>query len=89
MDINAGFGMASGDIHLITKDNHLDAEDFVTIKKNIEEFRDDAEVQIFLLGTVIESIEADSNENSAGADISNQWFPILRGGNSIGYGFYY
>jgi len=87
MDIGLGFGIANGNIHLETNDPELDAQDYADIKRNIEENRDDAEVEIFLLGQVLENIEADADENSAWADIENQLFPIIRGGISIGYSF--
>ena len=87
MDIHAGFGVANGNIHMETNDPNLDAADYLEIKQNIEEFRDDADVQIFLLNSVFENIEADANESSAWADINNQLFPVFRGGICIGYGF--
>lgn len=87
LDINAGFGVASGNIHLETNDPRLDAEDYADIKRTIEENRDDADIEIFLLGDIITNIEADADANSAWADIENQLFPIFRGGISIGYSF--
>ncbi len=87
LDINTGFGVASGNIHLETNDPNLDAEDYLDIKQTIEENRDDADIQIFLLGDIITNIEADADENSAWADIKGQLFPVFRGGISIGYAF--
>jgi hypothetical protein len=87
LDINTGFGVASGNIHLETNDPNLDAEDYQDIKQTIEENRDDADIQIFLLGDIITNIEADADENSAWADIKGQLFPVFRGGISIGYAF--
>lgn len=87
LDINLGYGMAKGDVHVETNDPNLDAEDYQTIKRNIEKYRDDAEVKIFLLDNVISSIEANASSNSAWADIKDQTFPIVRGGIAIGFAF--
>lgn len=87
MDIYGGFGVANGNIHLETNDPNLDAQDYQDIKRNIEENRDDAEVEIFLLGRIIDDIDADADANHAWADINNQLFPIFRGGITIGYAF--
>ena len=87
LDVFAGFGIASGDVHLQTNDPNLDAEDYLDIKRNIDENASDADIQIFLLDSIFESIVADANETSAWADITNELFPLTRGGISIGYGF--
>lgn len=87
LDINAGMGVASGDVHMETNDPNLDAEDYQIIKKNIEDFQDDADVKIFLLDKTIESLVAGADENSAWADIENEIFPVFRGGIAIGFAF--
>ncbi|NND94469.1 MAG: DUF3575 domain-containing protein [Flavobacteriales bacterium] len=87
LDIYLGMGVGSGNIHVETNDPELDADDYQTIKTEIEENRDEADVQIFLLGNTLDSIEAGANDNSAWADIENQLFPMTRGGIAIGIGF--
>lgn len=87
LDLNLGYGMASGDAHVETNDPNLDAEDYQKIKRNIEKHRDDADVKIFLLDDVISSIDANANSNSAWADVKGQVFPIIRGGVALGFAF--
>lgn len=87
LDINAGYGMGSGDVHVDTNDPALDAADYQSIKRNIEQHAEDADIQIFLLDNVLNDIVADANDNSAWADIDGGIFPILRGGVAIGFAF--
>jgi hypothetical protein len=87
LDINLGYGMASGDAHVETNDPKLDAEDYQTIKRNIEKYRDDADVKVFLMDDVISGIEANASSNSAWADITGKTFPLVRGGIAIGFAF--
>ena len=87
LDIYGGMGVGSGDVHMQTNDPNLDAQDYQNIKKNIEENRDEAEVEILFLGRTIDSLEAYANSTSAWADINNELFPLMRGGVCIGWGF--
>jgi len=87
LDLNLGFGLASGNVYMVTDDPSLTPEDYMDIAQSIEENRDDADVEIFLLGDVITDIEAKGEEDRAWARIDNQIFPIIRGGISIGYAF--
>lgn len=87
LDINAGYGMGSGDVHLDTNDPNLDAADYQSIKRNIEQHAEDADVKIFVLDNVLSGVVAGANDNSAWADIDGGTFPILRGGISIGFAF--
>lgn len=87
LDFNGGLGLANGDAHVETNDPNLDADDYQTIKRNIEEFSDDADIRISVLDRTISSLEAGANETSAWADIENELFPIIRLGISIGYAF--
>lgn len=87
MDINGGFGMASGNVHLETNDPNLDAADYQNIKHNIENHVEDSDIQIFLLDKVISGLEANADATSAWGDIKNQVFPITRFGIAIGYAF--
>lgn len=87
LDINAGMGLASGDVHVRTNDPNLDADDYLSIKRNIEQHAEDADVKIFLLDNVLTGVVAGANSNSAWADITGQVFPISRAGISIGYAF--
>jgi hypothetical protein len=87
LDFNLGYGMASGDAHVETNDPNLDAEDYQSIKRNIEKHRDEADVKIFALDKVISNIEANANSSSAWADIEGQMFPIVRAGIAIGFAF--
>lgn len=86
IDINAGFGLANGDIRAETSDPNLDAQDYADIKDNIEANRD-AEVDIFLLGGLLDEMEADANANSAWVEFNDVIIPIVRGGVSIGFAF--
>ncbi len=87
LDINSGFGMASGSVHLETNDPNLDAADYQKIKRNIENNVDDADIQILFLGNTISGLEANASSNSAWGDIKNKAFPITRFGIAIGYAF--
>lgn len=87
LDINAGYGMAVGSAHVETNDPNLDRDDYLTIKRNIEKYQDDADVQVFILGDVLKDPEAYSTDSKAWADFKNKVFPIVRGGISIGYAF--
>lgn len=87
LDLHAGYGMGVGQVHVETNDPNLELEDYLSIKRNIEQHRDDADVRFFLLGNVLTGIEADANERSAWADIRNRTFPILRAGISLGVAF--
>jgi hypothetical protein len=87
LDIHAGYGMGSGDIHVETNDPNLDAADYQKIKSNIEKYEDDADVQIFVLESVLNNLDAEANANSAWADVKGATFPILRGGISVGFAF--
>ncbi|MCB9184116.1 MAG: DUF3575 domain-containing protein [Flavobacteriales bacterium] len=87
LDINAGYGMAVGQAHIETNDPNLELEDYLTIKRNIEKYQDDADVQVFLLGDLLKDPDAKADESHAEADFTNKVFPTLRGGISIGYAF--
>lgn len=87
LDINAGMGVGSGDIHVETNDPELELEDYQTIKRNIENSADDADIKIFLLDDVLTGVVANANDNSAWADINGKIFPIMRGGIAIGFAF--
>ncbi|MBL0127466.1 MAG: DUF3575 domain-containing protein [Flavobacteriales bacterium] len=87
MDINAGFGVATGNAHIETNDPNLELEDYLTIKHNIEKYQDDADVQVFLLGDILKDPVAKADANHAEADFNNKIFPIVRGGICIGYAF--
>lgn len=87
LDINAGYGMAVGQAHIETNDPNLELEDYLTIKRNIEKYQDDADVQVFLLGDILKDPDAKADESHAEADFTGKIFPVLRGGISIGYAF--
>ncbi len=87
LDINAGYGMAVGSVHVETSDPNLELEDYLTIKRNIEKYQDDADVQVFLLGDILTDPDAQATSTSAWADFRDKTFPIVRGGISIGYAF--
>lgn len=87
LDIHAGYGMGVGDIHLQTNDPNLDATDYQNIKMNIEEHEADADVEIFLLGNVLEGIDAGADASLAWGDIKGKTFPLVRGGVSLGFAF--
>ncbi|MCB0783707.1 MAG: DUF3575 domain-containing protein, partial [Flavobacteriales bacterium] len=50
LDIFAGFGIASGNMHVETNDPNLDAEDYAKIAKGIEENAETADVRVMFLG---------------------------------------
>jgi hypothetical protein len=87
LDINGGLGVASGNVHMETHDPNLDASDYQTIKRNIEQYQEDADVRIAFMDKTISSLVAGANETSAWADIENELFPIMRGGIAIGFAF--
>lgn len=87
LDINAGYGMAMGSAHIETNDPNLEREDYLTIKRNIEKYQDDADVQVFLLGDILRDPDARADDRHAEADFRDKVFPIVRGGISIGYAF--
>jgi hypothetical protein len=87
LDLNAGYGMAVGNAHVETNDPNLDAEDYITIKENIEKYEDDADAQVFILGDVLTDPEAYAYEDSAEAFFNDKLFPIVRGGITIGFAF--
>lgn len=87
LDINAGYGISVGSAHVETNDPNLDRDDYLTIKRNIEKYQDDADVQVFILGDILKDPEAYSTDSQAWADFKNKVFPIVRGGISIGYAF--
>ncbi|MBK9176839.1 MAG: DUF3575 domain-containing protein [Flavobacteriales bacterium] len=87
LDFNAGFGMAVGNVHLETNDPNLELEDYLIIKHNIEQYQDDADVQVFMLGDILTDPKAEATSSKAWADFDNKLFPIMRGGISIGYAF--
>lgn len=80
LDINTGFGVASGNAHVETNDPNLELEDYLTIKRNIEKYQDDADVQVFLIGDILKDPEAKADASHAEADFKNKLFPVLRGG---------
>lgn len=86
LDLNLGFGLAKGDIHIETSDPNLDADDYADIKDKIERNRN-ADVEIFLLSDVLTELEADANSQKAWADINDVVLPIVRAGVSIGFAF--
>ncbi len=87
LDFNGGLGLANGSAHVETNDPNLDANDYQTIKRNLENSADDADIRIMVLDRTISSLEAGADESSAWADIENELFPIIRLGISIGYAF--
>lgn len=87
MDIHAGAGVASGNVHLETNDPDLTLADYITIKQNIENYEDDADVQVFMLGDILKDPTAGASTTQAWGDFEGKLFPILRGGISIGYAF--
>ena len=87
LDINGGYGMALGNARVETSDPNLDRADYEKIKRNIERYQDDPDVQVFLLGDFLKNPDARATDTSAEAEFKNKVFPILRGGISIGYAF--
>ncbi|MCC6840856.1 MAG: DUF3575 domain-containing protein [Flavobacteriales bacterium] len=87
LDFNLGYGMAMGEAHVETNDPNLEPADYQTIKTNIEQYEDDADAQVFLLGEVLTDPEAYGYSNSAEAFFRDKVFPIVRGGVSIGVAF--
>lgn len=86
LDVNLGFGLARGDIHIETNDPNLDEQDYADIAQAIEDNKD-SEVEIFLLGDILNEIEAGASSTQAWADINDVILPIVRGGVSVGFGF--
>ena len=86
LDINLGFGIAQGDIYVITSDPNLDAQDYQDIKAKIEENKN-ADVEILILGSVLDELEAGANETSAWAEMNDVIMPIFRGGIHFGFAF--
>ncbi len=87
LDFNVGYGMGIGTVYLKTNDPNLDRDDYLTIKRNIEKYQDDADVQVFLLGDILTDPDARADDRMAEAWFRNKLFPMLRGGISIGYAF--
>ena len=87
LDINAGFGVATGNAHVETNDPNLELADYQSIKRNIEKYQDDADVQVFLLGDILKDPTAIADDHHAEADFKNKLFPVMRGGIAIGYAF--
>lgn len=87
LDINGGFGVASGNAHVETSDPNLDRTDYEKIKHNIEEYQNDPDVQVFLIGDVLKNPNARASDTSAEADFKNKLFPIVRFGISLGWAF--
>jgi len=87
LDLNLGYGMAVGDVYLETNDPNLELEDYQTIKRNIENYQNDADVQVFLLKDILTDPSAYASDTKAWADFSDKVFPLVRGGISIGYAF--
>jgi hypothetical protein len=87
LDLNAGMGVGIGDVHLETNDPNLDADDYQTIKQNLDDYADDADVRIFFMDKTISSLEADADASSAWADITGELFPLTRAGIAIGFAF--
>lgn len=87
LDFNLGYGMGIGNVHLETNDPNLELEDYRTIKRNIEQYQDDADVQVFILGDILTDPKAYATDTKAWADFENKLFPMLRGGISLGFAF--
>ena len=87
LDINMGYGIAVGDAHIETSDPNLEREDYEKIKRNIEKYQDDPDVQVFLLGDVLKNPDARATDTMAEADFRNKIFPMLRAGIALGYAF--
>lgn len=87
MDINAGFGVGMGNIHLETNDPNLELEDYQSIKRNIEQYEDRADIKVFLLDDILTDPKAYASDTKAWADFENKMFPMMRGAISIGYAF--
>lgn len=87
LDINGGYGMAVGSAHVETSDPNLDRADYEKIKRNIEKYQDDPDVQVFLLGDFLKNPDARATDSMAEADFKNKVFPIVRFGVSLGYAF--
>ncbi|MCB0515419.1 MAG: DUF3575 domain-containing protein [Chitinophagales bacterium] len=86
IDIFAGAGIANGNVRLEVMDPNLDEADYAEIKQTIEDNKD-TEVNVFILNSVIDKIEADANSNSAWAQAKGIPVPIFRIGISLGYAF--
>lgn len=87
LDVFAGFGIASGNMHVETNDPNLDAADYAKIGKTIEDNAATADVRVMFLGNTLDGLVAGSNDNSAWADIEGELFPIIRSGVCIGWAF--
>ncbi|MCB0815414.1 MAG: hypothetical protein KDB87_19895, partial [Flavobacteriales bacterium] len=87
LDIFAGFGIASGNMHVETNDPNLDAEDYAKIAKGIEENAETADVRVMFLGNTLDGLVAGANSSSAWADIKGELFPIIRSGICLGWAF--
>lgn len=87
LDMNLGFGMGVGNIHLETNDPNLELEDYRSIQRNIEQYEDRANIEVFILRDILTDPIARSSDTKAWADFNNKLFPIMRGGISIGYAF--
>lgn len=87
LDVYAGYGMSIGNAHVETNDPRLELEDYRTIKRNIEQYQDDADVQVFILGDILKDPVANATDTKAWADFNNKVFPTLRGGVCIGFAF--
>lgn len=87
LDIHTGYGMGVGDVHLETNDPNMDAADYQNIKQNIDEHEANSTVEIFLLGNVLEGIDAEADASSAWGDIKGKAFPLIRAGVTLGFAF--
>jgi hypothetical protein len=87
LDLYFGAGVASGDLHVETNDPNLDAADYQKIKKNIEDYAEDADIRVSFMDNTLDGLVAGADANSAWADITNELFPITRAGICIGFAF--
>jgi len=86
IDIFAGFGLASGKVHMETNDPYLDADDFADIADQIDRNKEN-EIDVPFLDKVIKNIEPMASSTSAWADIEDELLPMVRAGISLGYAF--
>ncbi|MFY0644853.1 MAG: DUF3575 domain-containing protein [Bacteroidia bacterium] len=84
LDFYGGLGLGVGNAHAETDDPNLEEEDFADIKKEMDELKANGDVNIIIVGNIIDNMTYDANKTSAWADIDGFPVPMLRGGISFG-----
>lgn len=81
IDLNGGFGLASGNLEFSTEDEDLTAEEFADIKSEIENDLSDTSVGF------LDDVVVTATDESATINLDKALLPIIRFGLSLGYYF--